>query len=111
MITIGHKIIFEFQTPPWISTLTSLNTFLFVLSASSNLLIISITGSQFRKTLKVVLRFEVNEDTKVRTTVIDTQRTTTNSRKDSSKTKEALEIKSIADSAVSIDAGGPSILV
>ena len=91
--------------------MTSLNTFLFVLSASSNLLIISITGSQFRKTLKVVLRFEVNESTKVITTVKDTKRTTTNSRKDSSKTKEALEIKSLAESFVSIHAGDPSILV
>ena len=110
LIMIWQKIIFKFQIPSWISTLISLNTFLFVLSASSNLLIISITGSQFRKTLKVVLRFDVKEDSKVTTTVVNTRRTTT-SRKNSRKMKEAHEMKIIANSVVSIHEGSPSIMV
>ena len=39
------------QIPTWVSILMSLNHFLHGLSASLNLIIISITGSKFRKTL------------------------------------------------------------
>ena len=41
----------HFQIPTWVSILMSLNHFLHGLSASLNLIIISITGSKFRETL------------------------------------------------------------
>ena len=85
-----------------------MNTFLFVFSASSNLLIISITGSQFRKTLKIILRIEEQDDTKATTTLLNTRRAT---RKGSKYAKEALEMRSIAYSAVSIHDNSPAILV
>ena len=43
----------------------SLNHFLHVLSASLNLVIISITGSKFRKTLMDSLRFKADDETTV----------------------------------------------
>ena len=53
----------QFQIPPWISTLMSLNHFLHVLSASSPFVIVSATGSQFRQTIKLAFnkRNEINQ--------------------------------------------------
>ena len=45
----------SFQVPPFIMTIMSLNHFLLVLKSSINLLIIFITGSEFRKTLYLVI--------------------------------------------------------
>ena len=53
---------FSLKIPSWVSTMTSLNHFLHVLSASLNLIIISITGSQFRGTLISLLNRNNEEE-------------------------------------------------
>ena len=53
---------FSLKIPSWVSTMTSLNHFLHVLSASLNLIIISITGSQFRGTLLSLLNRNNEEE-------------------------------------------------
>ena len=51
-----------FQVPPFIMTIMSLNHFLLVLKSSINLLIIFITGSEFRKTFYLVLGINKQQD-------------------------------------------------
>ena len=56
---------FPLKIPSWVSTMTSLNHFLHVLSASLNLIIISITGSQFRGTLISLLNRNNEEEKRI----------------------------------------------
>ena len=49
-----------FQVPPYIMTIMSVNHFLLVLKSSINFVILSITGSEFRRTLCRV--FGINEE-------------------------------------------------
>ena len=51
-----------FQVPPFIMTIMSLNHFLLVLKSSINLLIIFITGSEFRKTFYLVFGINKQQD-------------------------------------------------
>ena len=52
----------SFQVPPFIMTIMSLNHFLLVLKSSINLLIIFITGSEFRKTFYLVFGINKQQD-------------------------------------------------